>query len=140
MSTQAIHVYVKFPPCVITLECKSAVRQFLLECLRRNKRGTEVSYLRVLGSPSLPPRHARSPPLSSPSFPFSSAARARSCWRNPTRRGAARPDACPSACLPACLPEGERALPRRSARFSFNSSSVAVGLDSSDLSLYSVSV
>ena len=77
--------------------------------------GTEVSYLGVQGSPSLPPRlsppaatrSARSPLFStlSPSLPPSLAApsrfprqRARSCWRNPTRRGATgRRDACPSA-------------------------------------------
>ena len=70
--------------------------------------GTEVSYLGVQGSPSLTPPSPLSPChtlrslaplLNRPAPSRFPPQRARSCWRNPTRRGARRRrrDACPSA-------------------------------------------
>ena len=104
--------------------------------------GTEVSYLGVQGSPSLTPLSLPLPhaPLARPLFsslhpPAPSRfppRRARSCWRNPTRRGAKRRRACPSASPPA---RGRALPPRTSARFSFISSSDAAGPESSDLSV-----
>ena len=97
-----------------------------------------------MGSPQLPPLslpRSRSPPLSSLSLSFSSAARAVLVGvisRAPATTPRSETLVCPLAC------EGAPSLPPslgvRCARVSFNSSSVAEGLDLSDLSLYSVSV
>ena len=110
---------------------------------QERERGTEVSYLRVRtggGRPnSLPRRRSRPlfPPLPSHFPPQRARVLVGVIPRAALRRIAARARRLSVCCLPASLSEGERerALPRRSARFSFNSRSVEVGLDSSDLSL-----